>query len=67
MSEQEINICVECNSKYLKSISKMRELCPECAYILYGYNNCKHIFKDGKCIICLWNGNRSEYIKSLLE
>ncbi len=37
-------ICVECGSEYLASASKMMELCPECASVLYGYDNCKHIF-----------------------
>lgn len=67
MIEEVIGVCVECDSKYLKSTSKMQALCPECAHILYGYENCVHSFQDGKCIYCLWNGNQSEYIKSLLE
>lgn len=38
-----INICAECGSEYLKSSSEMSELCPQCASILYEYENCKHI------------------------
>ena len=63
---EETNICCECKSKFLVSTSKMMELCPECASILYGYENCNHIFKNGRCIKCLWNGNRSEYIKTFI-
>ena len=67
MPSEEIAICDECGSKFLKSTSKMSSLCPECASILYGYENCNHSFKDGKCVKCLWDGSRSEYIKLLLE
>lgn len=67
MIDKNIGVCVECGSEYLKSASEMKELCPECAHILYGYENCKHVFKDGKCIKCLWTKQRSKYIKSLLE
>ena len=58
-------ICDECGSEFLRSCSEMKGLCPECAHILYGYENCDHVFKDGRCIRCLWNGNKSEYIRSL--
>ena len=64
MKENEIGVCGECGSEFLKSKSKMQGLCPECASILYGYTNCKHIFKNGRCVHCLWDGSRSEYIKS---
>ena len=67
MTDKEISICTECDSEYLKSASKLKALCPECAHLLYGYDNCKHIFKDGKCINCLWNGHKSDYIKSLMK
>ena len=33
--------------------------------MLYGYEKCQHVFKDGKCIKCLWDGSRSEYIRSM--
>ncbi len=61
---QETKICVECESKYIINSSKMTELCPNCAHELYGYPNCKHEFKDRKCIKCGWNGKRSEFLKS---
>lgn len=61
---EKIAICKECGSKFRKSTSKMKELCPECAFVLYDYENCKHIIKNGKCIKCLWDGSRSDYIKS---
>ena len=56
-------ICVECESDYFKDSSEMYELCPECAHKLYGYPNCEHKFDNGKCAICGWNGNSSEFIK----
>lgn len=62
----DIGICDECGSEYLRATSKMKALCPECASILYDYENCEHVFKDGKCKKCLWNGSRSDYIKYLL-
>lgn len=63
MDEKEIIICDECGSEFLKTTSKMNRLCPECAHILYGYPNCNHVFKNGKCIYCFWSGKKSEYIK----
>ena len=42
-------------------------LCPECAHILYGYPNCGHVFKNGRCIYCYWDGSRSKYIEWLLS
>ena len=62
-----IRTCDECGSAYLASSSQMASLCPECAHILYGYPNCEHVFRAGKCVKCLWDGSRSEYIRSLLE
>lgn len=65
MIREEIGICVECGSEFLKSKSKMASLCTECAHVLYGYEKCDHIFEKGQCIKCLWNGQQSEYVKSL--
>lgn len=65
MEDNESGICDECGSEFLKSASKMKGLCPECAHILYGYSRCNHVFKNGKCIYCLWDGRKSEYIESL--
>lgn len=65
--DQEYTICDECGSEYLKSSSKMDSLCPECAHILYGYPNCEHVFEDGRCIHCYWNGKSSAYIKGLKQ
>ena len=62
-----IAICDECGSEYLASKSTMVSLCPECAHVLYGYENCDHEFKDGKCTLCLWDGSRSDYINKLLK
>ena len=63
--EKDTAVCDECGSEYLASKSKMASLCPECAHVLYGYENCNHVFEDGKCTLCLWDGSQSEYIKSL--
>ena len=64
---EKIAVCDECGSEYLASKSKMVSLCPECAHVLYGYENCDHEFKDGKCTLCLWDGSRSDYINKLLK
>ena len=61
------SVCDECGSKFIKAKSKMMSLCPECAHILYGYENCNHQFKNGKCELCHWDGSRSDYIKKLVE
>lgn len=63
----DIAICDECGSKFLKSSSEMQNLCSECANLLYDYTACRHIFKDGKCIYCFWDGSKSEYIRNLKE
>ena len=65
MNKDNYSICDECGSEFLKSTSKMMALCPECAYVLYGYPNCAHDFKNGRCIYCYWDGSQSEYIKWL--
>ncbi|WP_024857470.1 hypothetical protein [Ruminococcus albus] len=65
--EKDIGICDECGSKYLLSASKMKGLCPECSHILYGYENCSHVFKDGRCEKCLWDGSESAFIKNIKE
>ena len=59
-------VCDECGSKYYESKSNMVALCPECAHILYGYENCNHKFINGRCVFCFWDGSRSEYIESLI-
>lgn len=65
MDENKISICGECGSEFIKLSSKMAELCPECAHVLYGYPNCIHTFENGRCIYCYWDGSQSEYIKHL--
>lgn len=67
MENEKYAICAECGSKFLVSSSSMISLCPECASIIYGYPNCNHIFKNGRCIHCYWDGSRSEYIKHCLD
>lgn len=62
-----VSRCEECGSLNLTSASRMAQLCPECAHVLYGYVNCAHRFVGGVCSKCLWDGSRSAYIAALLE
>lgn len=55
-------ICGECESKYYEGRSEMMGLCPNCAHILYGYENCSHEFENGRCIKCFWNGKTSKFL-----
>ena len=57
-----INVCDECGSEYYQDTSKMQNLCPECSNILYGYENCIHNFKNGRCLECFWDSSTSDYI-----
>ena len=59
----ELGICDECGSEYIRNASKLKGLCPECAHILYGYDRCEHVFENGRCRMCGWDGSRSEYIR----
>jgi hypothetical protein len=60
---KEIKICNECSSEYYKYTSEMNNLCPDCSHKLYGYKNCSHEFKNGRCIKCYWNCKTSEFLK----
>lgn len=62
---RDINLCDECSSEYFADSSEMMSLCPDCSHYLYGYDNCQHDIKNGRCIKCYWNGKSSEYIKGL--
>lgn len=65
-NDDQLKECDECGSEYYASTSKMDQLCPECASILYGYDNCDHVFgEDKRCSRCYWDGSASEYIKQL--
>jgi len=55
--------CAECLSEYLKDSSEMSGLCPECSSKLYGFKNCVHVFINGKCSKCYWDGKVSNYLK----
>ena len=63
----EIGTCDECGSKYYLNTSKMVNLCPECSFVLYGYENCNHNFENGRCLKCLWNGSVSNFIRNINE
>lgn len=36
MNNDKVAICIECGSQFLKSSSRMMELCPECVHIAIG-------------------------------
>lgn len=57
--------CSECYSEFLLAKSAIKNLCPECSYLIYGYDNCQHSFENGKCIHCLWDGTSTHYTDSL--
>lgn len=63
--DQEIRVCDECKSGFYGHTSPMLGICPECAHVLYGYDNCHHDFQNGRCSKCHWNGQTSDYIKKL--
>ena len=44
--------CVEYDSLYFIEKSEMKEMCPQCSHQIYGYENCKHQFKNNRCIFC---------------
>ncbi len=63
MNNSEKAICDECKSDFYQTNSQMKSLCPECSNALYGYKNCEHDFKNGRCLHCYWDGSISKYIK----
>lgn len=62
MEGWELVFCDECGSSFREGSSQMTGLCPECAHYLYGYPNCRHLFENGRCIYCGWDGSESGYI-----
>ena len=64
-SGPEIRCCDECGSNYLAATSLVAQLCPECAYWLYGYPRCPHEFNEDRCIRCGWDGSVSDYLRGL--
>ncbi|MBQ8965603.1 MAG: hypothetical protein IJ063_03375 [Ruminococcus sp.] len=65
--DNSIKVCDECGSEFLGASSAMAGLCPECAHVLYGYENCAHVFENGRCIKCLWDGSVSRFISENKE
>lgn len=63
--EKEIAKCDECGSEYYAGSSLMKSICPECAHALYGYTNCAHVFENGRCILCYWDGRKSKFTEKL--
>ena len=62
--DSETKRCDECNSLYYRRHSEMASMCPECSHHLYGYDNCTHVMKNGRCKVCYWNGSQSKLIQS---
>ncbi len=60
---QTVKTCDECGSSFFTKASRMIGLCPECSHLIYGYENCRHIFIDGRCSDCHWNGSTSDFSK----
>lgn len=65
MEGWDLVFCDECGSSFREGSSQMRRLCPECAHYLYGYPNCDHLFENGRCVRCGWDGSESGYIRGL--
>jgi hypothetical protein len=65
MSTGHIRVCDECSSAFLVERSSMSALCSECAHWLYGHPTCQHVFKDGRCTHCHWDGSVSPYVRRL--
>ena len=63
-ADLKVNNCNECGSSYFSEKSEMVSMCPECSYLLYGYQNCTHEMNDGRCKKCYWDGSESDFIKS---
>ena len=62
---QAVKACDECESLFFPNASKMVELCPECSHLIYGHENCRHVFMDGRCSVCNWDGSTSDFSKKL--
>ncbi len=65
--DREIAKCDECGSQYFRAASEMGSLCPHCAHYLYGYDNCDHAIKAGRCLHCGWDGTVSEFVRAIQE
>ena len=65
MENQTVKTCDECRSLFSIKASRMLGLCPECSHLIYGYDNCRHIFIDGRCSICHWDGSTSYFSEKL--
>ncbi|MFC4805188.1 hypothetical protein [Filifactor villosus] len=66
VKDKKVKICDECSRTYFEYSSKMAQLCPHCAHILYGYPDCGHVFEAYRCVKCLYHHNKEEYIDKLL-
>lgn len=65
--DRQVRRCDECGSSFFfLDTSPMAGLCSECSHYLYGYNSCEHVFEDGSCSRCGWDGSRSEYVAGIV-
>jgi predicted RNA-binding Zn-ribbon protein involved in translation (DUF1610 family) len=55
--------CDECGSRFVADRSATAGLCAECAHRLYGYPPCAHVFADGRCAHCGWDGSVSAFLR----
>ncbi|RVC75082.1 MAG: hypothetical protein E5Y89_04340 [Mesorhizobium sp.] len=67
MTDRLTETCEECGSAYFGGVSAMVNLCPDCAHHLYGYPNCDHRFESGQCVVCGWDGSRSQFVARLIS
>ena len=58
-NSKQLNDCDECGSDYYVGSSEMASLCPECAHRLYECPACRHVFRNGRCELCHWDGSVS--------
>lgn len=65
MLKKETEECDECSCNFFIESSKMKNLCPECSHHIHGYKNCTHLFIDGKCKKCNWDGNYSAFVRAI--
>ena len=63
--DKELRTCDECESEYYSETSEMDKLCPNCSHYLYGYDNCQHVFENGRCKFCYWNGDTTKFIEGI--
>jgi predicted RNA-binding Zn-ribbon protein involved in translation (DUF1610 family) len=64
---EEVNVCNTCASEFFVHTSKMKNICPECAHLIYNHKRCFHKFENERCSKCYWNGKTSAYALKLKQ